>query len=223
MNWAFSKLNEMSIKENHLSELTKETDLTQIDIEELDKPFFEVDRDCIEDKGATLESDDIPKVKEEDIENTEKSIVTDEGKVKIKEEIGWSDEIINAISFVEEYEIYKNAGLQEDEINGKKCLIQLDLDMEQKDSMGRTNKERMALGLAPINKEHKTIELHHIGQHPDSPLAELTMEQHRGKGNDTILHDKTKESEIDRNKFNTEKANYWKDRVGGIDENDGGY
>lgn len=34
-----------------------------------------------------------------------------------------------------------------------------------------------------------------------SPLAELTTQEHRGKGNDTILHDKQKETEIDRGEF----------------------
>lgn len=52
-----------------------------------------------------------------------------------------------------------------------------------------------------------------IGQKPDSPLAELTMEEHRGAGNDTILHDKTKETEIDRNEFGKERREHWKDRV----------
>ena len=57
------------------------------------------------------------------------------------------------------------------------------------------------------------MELHHIGQKDDSPFAELTMPEHRGKGNDTILHDKTKESEIDRSSFNSEKYRYWKSRL----------
>lgn len=108
--------------------------------------------------------------------------LTDEEKAKIKEETGWSDEIIDAISSMEEYEIYKKAGLVEAEINGRKCLIRTDIDWDQKDAMGRTNRERAEQGLPPINKDGKVIELHHIGQHSDSPLAELTTEEHRGKG-----------------------------------------
>jgi hypothetical protein len=138
--------------------------------------------------------------------------LTDEDREKIKKETGWSDAIVDAIKTKEEYEIYKNAGLKEAEINGKPCLIRTDIDMDQKDEFGRTNKERMQQGLAPLDKKGKSIELHHIGQKPDSPLAELTEEEHRGKGNDTILHDKTKESEIDRDAFKKEKEDHWETR-----------
>ncbi len=92
-------------------------------------------------------------------------------------------------------------------------MVRNDIDMNQKDEMGRTNKERMEQGLSPISKNGETIELHHIGQHSDSPLAELTTSEHRGQGNDSILHDKTKESEIDRNKFNKEKETHWENRA----------
>ena len=144
-------------------------------------------------------------------------------KEKIKEEQGWSDEIIDSIGSMEEYEIYKKAGLQEAEINGKKCLIRSDIDWEQRErredgSMGRSNRERAEQGLPPISKDGKIIELHHVGQHADSPLAELTPDEHRGKGNDTVLHNKTKESEIDRQTFARERSKHWEARAdeGGI-------
>ena len=129
------------------------------------------------------------------------------------EETGWSDEIINAIGSREEYEVYKKAGLVEAEINGKKCLIRNDIDWNQKDAMGRTNRERAEQGLSPLNKDGKVIELHHIGQHADSPLAELTADEHRGKGNDLILHNKAKESEIDRQTFTKERSEHWEARA----------
>lgn len=146
-------------------------------------------------------------------ENGEKKGLTEEEKAKLKELTGWSDEIIDAIGSMEEAEIYMKAGLKEVEINGKKCLIRDDIDWDQKDEMGRTNKERAEQGLSPITKDGKTVELHHIGQHADSPLAELTPEEHRGKGNDTILHDKTKESEIDRQAFAGERSSHWEARA----------
>lgn len=160
-------------------------------------------------------------IKQENPENTKdaseskegKEGLSDEQKEKIKEEMGWSDEIIDAIGSMEEYEIYKKAGLLEAEIGDKKCLIRTDIDWEQKDAMGRTNKERAEQGLSPINKDGKVIELHHIGQHADSPLAELIPEEHRGKGNDKILHDKTKESEIDRQTFAGERNLHWEARA----------
>ena len=144
-----------------------------------------------------------------DSDENAKEGLTNEQKAKIKEETGWSDEIIDAIGSWEEYQIYRDTGLQEAEIGGKKCLIRDDIDWDQKDAMGMTNRERAEQGLSPINKDGKVIELHHIGQHADSPLAELTQEEHRGKGNDTILHDKTKESEIDRQAFAGERSEHW--------------
>ena len=47
----------------------------------------------------------------------------------------------------------------------------------------------------------------------DSPLAELTRNEHRGKGNDTVLHNKQKESEINREDFAKERAEHWKARA----------
>jgi len=147
-------------------------------------------------------------------ETTQKeSSLSDEEKQKIKDETGWSDEIIESIKYMKEYEIYKNAGLQEVEINGRKCLVRSDIDWDQKDSMGRTNKERAEAGLSPINKNGETIELHHIGQKNDSPLAELTLDEHRSNENYSVLHDTTKESEIDRNEFSNERSEHWKSRT----------
>lgn len=146
-------------------------------------------------------------------ENDEKKGLSEEEKAKIKELTGWSDEILDAIGSMEEAEVYMKARLKEIEINGKKCLIRDDIDWKQTDEMGRTNQERAEQGLSPITKDGKTVELHHIGQHADSPLAELTTEEHRGKGNDTILHDKTKESEIDRRAFANERSSHWEARA----------
>ena len=135
--------------------------------------------------------------------------ITEEDKLTMKEVSGWSSKIIDAIGSWEEYEIYEAADLDEAEIDNRACLIRNDIDWNQKDTMGRTNSERAEQGLAPLNKNGKIIELHHIGQHCDSPLAELTLDEHRGKGNDTILHNKTKESEINRQAFATERSKHW--------------
>ena len=180
--------------------------------EESEMPKSEHSSDVEREQGDTPnKQDDGPNNEVDD--NEKNSELTSEEKKKIKEETGWSDETIDAIGSMEEYEVYKEAGLVEEEINGKKCLVRKDIDWEQKDSMGRTNKERVEQGLSPINKKGEVIELHHIGQHADSPLAELTQEEHRGKGNDTILHDKTKESEIDRQEFAEERSKHWEERA----------
>lgn len=199
---------ELAVKESSLNEITKNTDLSKINVSELDKPFSDFEKKDISEGSSDTDKD-------EGTAPNDKQGMTEEEKGRIREETGWSDEIIDAISSMEEYEIYKGAGLQEAEIEGRKCLIRPDIDMDQKDSMGRTNKERMEQGLAPLTKDGKVVELHHIGQQSDSPLAELTMDEHRGKGNDSVLHDKTQESEIDRNVFNGEKEDHWKARAEG--------
>lgn len=143
-----------------------------------------------------------------------------EQKELVKEESGWSDEITDNIGSMEEYTIYKDAGLLEGQVGEKKCLIRPDIDLSQKDGFGRTNKERMEQGLAPLTAEGRPYELHHIGQHQDSPLAELTMQEHRGKENDTILHIKTKESEINREEFGYERAEHWQNRADEVNKNE---
>lgn len=143
-----------------------------------------------------------------------------EQKAEVREETGWSNEIVDSIGSMEEFRIYQDAGVIEAQIGEKKCLIRPDIDMSQKDGFGRTNKERMEQGLAPLTPEGRPYELHHIGQHQDSPLAELTMQEHRGKGNDTILHIKTKVSEIDREEFGFERAQHWQDRADEVNEHE---
>lgn len=162
-------------------------------------------------------SDEAP-TKKAEISNTDS--LTPEEKADIQEKTGWSDDIIDFIGSKEEAEIYMKADLKEVEINGKKCLIRDDIDLDQKDEDGISNRERMERGRPPITKDGEEVELHHIGQKQNSPLAELTMEQHRGVGNDTILHDKTKETEIDRNEFGKERREYWKDRVDAMEGGD---
>ena len=147
--------------------------------------------------------------------NDETRSLTDEEKQRIKDETGWSDEIIDAIGSMEEYQTYKNAGLVEAEVNGKKCLIRTDINWDQVDEKGRTNRERVERGLSPLDENGKPIELHHIGQHADSPLAELTFEEHRCNGNDTILHNKGVETEVhgEGSTWHQERADHWKDRA----------
>lgn len=140
------------------------------------------------------------------------------GKLIMKFCSGWGNEIINAIGSKAEYKIYRKAGLKEVNIYGRKCLIKPDIDMQQKSidpfRGEMTNAERIKEGLAPLDKNGKPIQLHHIGQHKNSPLAELTFEEHRKGGNDTILHDKGKQTEVhgDNNQWDAEREKYWKNR-----------
>lgn len=194
--------------------------------------FFESDRpsDCLPGMPVSFDENGMEHFSEEMNDSTvdnrkempdgekpeqKKDGLTDEEKKELKERTGWPDEIIDSISSMEEAEIYEKAGLQAVKIDGKWCLIRSDIDLDQVDEDGISNRERMERGRPPVTKDGKEVELHHIGQKQDSPLAELTMEEHRGTGNDTILHDKTKESEIDRTVFAKERKEHWKSRVNG--------
>lgn len=175
-----------------------------------DSPLWNL-ANAMEEKTTDIKSLDKSIVKE--ISELGKPGLTEAEKCKLKDETNWPDEIINVISSNEEAEIYKKSGLVASEINGKPCLIREDLDINQKDEFGYTNKERMENGHPPLTKNGEVVELHHIGQKPDSPLAELTMQEHRGKGNDVVLHNKQKETEIDRAEFKNEREEHWADRA----------
>ena len=151
-----------------------------------------------------------------DIQNKE-GLTTKEKEI-IKQETGWSDEIIDCIKSMEEYEIYKNAGLHEGEINGRKCLLKnIDLDYMDKRT-GMTNRELMEKGLSPIDsKTGERIELHHLGQGFDSPFVELCADSEHGDGNHKILHTKTSDSwrnnPDSKRQYQIEKRNHWKTRT----------
>lgn len=132
--------------------------------------------------------------------------------VKI-ENPNWTFKTIDHIKSMEEYKVYKAADLDQCKVGEKAGLIRDDIDFSQKDEFGRTNAERIKSNLSPITKSGDVVELHHVGQDPDSPLAELTRDQHRGAGNDTVLHQKNIESRIDREEFQKEKSQYWKTRL----------
>ena len=137
----------------------------------------------------------------------------EEVRKNIDENSPYSKEINDNIKSEQELDVYKKANLKENEINDKKCLEKTDIDYEQIDEDGKTNLERMEDGKPPLDKNGNPIELHHIGQKSDSPLAELTKEEHRGRDNHSVLHDVSKESEIDREKFSKERSDYWKARA----------
>lgn len=113
----------------------------------------------------------------------------------------------------EERNYYESINTSVSEINGREALVRNDIDYDKVDSKGRTNLDRMSEGLAPLDSSGKPIELHHMGQKMDAPLVELTREEHRGKGVDTILHDKNVDSDIYRKDFAKERTEYWKARA----------
>jgi type VI secretion system secreted protein VgrG len=89
-------------------------------------------------------------------------------------------------------------------------------DPDARDKRGRTNRSRMAQGLAPIGKDGKSVNLHHLIQSEKGSIAEVADTFH--KKYDRIIHinPKTTPSGIDRKKFNAWKRGYWKQRAAGL-------
>lgn len=131
----------------------------------------------------------------------------------IQRESKWSLDVIKSFHSKKEYELYKKAGLVETTVNGKKALVQK-IDWSLKDEEGVTNAERVRGGLAPVDADGKSYELHHVGQKTDSPLAILTYDQHHAKGNYSTLHKNEGpgvQSEIGSTEWGRQKKGFWLD------------
>lgn len=150
------------------------------------------------------------------VENPRREL-TEEDRAALKVETGWSNEIVDSIETVEQANIYKNADLHEETINGRKCLVK-EIDYDYVDEKtGMTNRELMAKGRSPYDaKTGEKIELHHMGQNFDAPLAELTENSEHGDGNHSTLHSKTEGSwrndETLDAQYRKEKREHWQTR-----------
>ena len=166
--------------------------------------------------GAELSPEDLDKPL---IENDS---LSPEQKDEIKEKTGWSDRIIDHIKSEEEAAVYMDANLKENNGNLERTDIDWNAKVPQDriDRMitlycdevsdkweSKTNIDLIKEWKAPYGPDGERVNLHHIGQKTDSPLAELTNTEH--KKNDGILHDKTKSSEINREFFRDERQKYW--------------
>ncbi len=207
------KVERLSIKD-----VKPETDITVNEaIDFVKKRYFGDTPNASIEQGKNPEtSDDLKNLENTSFENLEHRL-SEEEKLQILEETGWSNEIIEHIESMEQYEIYKTACLHEEEINGRKCLVK-DIDMDCVDpKSGKTNRQLMSEGKAPIDSKTKEkIELHHMGQSFYSPFAELCENTEHGNGNHAILHPSKKESwrrspEL-KQLYQRQRADYWKTR-----------
>jgi hypothetical protein len=123
----------------------------------------------------------------------------------------YSDKINPFFRSTEHMSGYTKLGLKEAQIQEKPCL-QDRIDPEKTDGLGRTNRERTAAGLAPLDANGESYNLDHIGQKANSPLAELPNRIH--KEFDDVFHDKSIQTEVHfkGNNWNQERAQYWKER-----------
>jgi hypothetical protein len=125
----------------------------------------------------------------------------------LQKKVGIKPEDMKYITTDAEAEKILEIGLKSKIVNGKAALIR-DIDLNLVDDKGRTNLERMKKGLAAIDKNGKSFELHHMGQESDGKLAILSQEEHDVN---EIWHVFKDTSEINRTEFATTKKNFWKD------------
>lgn len=112
----------------------------------------------------------------------------------------------------EELAIYDGAGLEPASVAGREALIRDDIDLDYAGPDGRSNLERMLEGKAPLDSQGRPYELHHVQQRDEGVLAELTVDEHKGGGNNEILHDYNGPSRIDRDAFAEDRAAHWMER-----------
>jgi len=120
----------------------------------------------------------------------------------IQQESGYPLSIIRQFHSVDEYMVFKQAGLRAEMVGGKLALVRPDIDLyDVVDEYGRNNFTRLSKGLNPIDSSGKTFQWHHIGQENDATLALLTGVEHDAGA----LHGFKIISEIDRAAFDAYK------------------
>ena len=124
----------------------------------------------------------------------------------IQKESGFPIDVIKQFHTIDEYKVFKGANLKTKMVNGKTALVRNDINLDLIDEFGRTNLERMKLGLSALDDAGMPYELHHIGQKADGTLAILTQAEH----DSAFLHGFKAISEIDRKVFAKQRSNFWK-------------
>lgn len=132
----------------------------------------------------------------------------------IQRESKYPLDLISQFKSKAEYEIYRDAGLRTQMVNGKLALVR-DIDLNYKSSLPDgtevTNLQRMQRGYAPLDPATgKAYQLHHINQDPNGTLAILKEAEHQG--NSSILNNPDiVESKIDRDAFSKIRKDFWTD------------
>ena len=140
---------------------------------------------------------------------TRNGLTMDEAAI-IQKDAKYPLEIIRRFKSMDEYNIYKDAGLEAKLVNGKSALVR-PIDPTIRDGNGLTNIERMKRGLAALDAEGNPYELHHVAQEKDGILAILTKAEHRGEGSFSKLHDLMRGSDVDHgSEWAKEREGFWK-------------
>lgn len=132
---------------------------------------------------------------------TEAAIIARESK--------WPLSAIKSLHSMNEYEIYKTAELIPTQLEDGTWAFLREIDWTLVDDFGRTNAQRVAAGVAPIDSSGVPYELHHIGQRANSPLAILTNAEHHAKDNYKILHYAQKGKDVSDAVWQKQKHEFW--------------
>jgi HNH/ENDO VII superfamily nuclease len=84
------------------------------------------------------------------------------------------------------------------------CRVNLD---------GTTNLQQMQLGNAPYGSDGQRINLHHMLQTDEGPLAEMTQTFHQNNKDAIHINPSSMPTGIDRGSFRNWKRQYWKQRA----------
>lgn len=126
---------------------------------------------------------------------------------KIQKDTKFPLDVIKQFHNMEEYKVFKEANLIPKMVDGKLALIKNNIDLSIIDDKGRNNLQRMKQGLAALDKNGNSYELHHIGQKQNGTLAILTTEEH----DNAAIHGFKTISEVDHKAFNNIRKKFWKE------------
>ncbi|HEJ8090239.1 TPA: HNH/ENDO VII family nuclease [Serratia liquefaciens] len=122
-----------------------------------------------------------------------------------------SDEVSSAKYFGQERKYWSAEPIQ---FNGNKVYQRNDLfDPNAVDARGRSNIQRMEKGLAPLDANGNSVNLHHMLQRQDGPIAEVTQAFHKENHGVIHINDNSIPSGINRTEFDKWRSNYWKERT----------
>jgi len=122
-----------------------------------------------------------------------------------------SDEVSSAKYFGQERKYWSAEPIQ---FNGNKVYQRNDLfDPNAVDARGRSNIQRMEKGLAPLDANGNSVNLHHMLQRQDGPIAEVTQAFHKENHGVIHINDNSIPSGINRTEFDKWRSNYWKERA----------
>ena len=123
-----------------------------------------------------------------------------------------SDEISSAKYFGQERKYWS---AEPTDFKGNKVYQRNDLfdPMHVDPKSGKTNLELMEVGRAPIGNDGKSVNLHHMLQKQDGPIAEVTQSFHKDNHGVIHINDNSIPSGINRAEFNKWRSDYWKQRA----------